>query len=613
MKGYAPLCRSFSVLIVLALFVVSPLFSQQLTATLSGDIFDTSGGLVSKAKVTMRNQASGDIRTTVTNSAGHFSITAIPPGTYSIVITATGFKKWQENGVVLNQGDSRVLNGVKLEVGTVSETVEVSAGALSVPISNGEISTTISERTIEDTPLEGRDAGELLKIVPGMAFTNGLTQGSAFTDSVVGTNTGPIGAFSSNGTQPNGAIAFMLDGANLVDPGNMGTQIANINQDMVSQIKVLTNDYDAEYASGPTIFQAYSKSGGTQFHGEGYWYVRDNGLNATDAYLKSTGGTNTPYRYQYAGGNVGGPVLLPFTSFNRDRKKMFFWAGYEYMHQVTPGTSGTGDAFPAFMNVPTAAQLNGDFTNTGVPTGATSLWSYAYGAMYNPPTACGATATSLPQSCWDPNIKGLAKLFEQGGPWAANVTPTAANGWNNYEYNAFVPQNRWEGTGKVDYAFTDNTKLTVSLTRQDETDQHPIGFGGLQRGACPIRRTSSRPRLRLLSCRTSRMSSARRLRTNSCSRSHATSIQTRCRIPPRPAAPVWGSTLRVFLVIRRLKSPISKESGEGRSPISRTSRSITDSAEDRNLEVSRRFLPFTTTSPRFSGRTRSRLECTGIR
>jgi len=93
-----------------------------------------------------------------------------------------------------------------------------------------------------------------------------------------------VGAYSSNGTQPYGAMAFMLDGANLVDPGNAGTQIANINQDMVSEVKVLMSSYSAEYAKGPVIFQAFSKSGGNAFHGEGYLYARNSALNSVDAY-----------------------------------------------------------------------------------------------------------------------------------------------------------------------------------------------------------------------------------------------------------------------------------------------------------------------------------------
>jgi len=454
--------------LVAILMLLAPLcFGQQLTGTLSGTVYDVSGAVVPKATVTMRNVASGDARTSVSNDSGYFTITAIQPGTYDITVSAAGFKAWREKGIVFDQGDSRSLAGVKLEVGSTTETLEVSANALSVPLENGEISTTLSTRMIEDIPLVGRDAGELLKVMPGMAFTNGLSQGGSFNDQVVGTNNGPVGSFSSNGTQPNGAMAFMLDGANLVDPGNMGTQIANINQDMVSQVKVLTNDYSAEYAKGPTIFQAFGKSGGQAFHGEAYEYARNSALNSVDAYIKAQGGNNAAQHFNYVGGNIGGPILLPFTHFNRDRKKLFFWAGYEYMQQQPAAT-------PVFYNVPTTAQLNGDFSNTGVPQGAINQWSFAYSAPYNPPAGWNGATHTFPTSDFDPNILGLVNLFKT--KWAPNVTPTAANGWNNFTYVNSSPQNRWEATGKVDYAFSDNTKLTVSYSRQDETDLHPVSI-----------------------------------------------------------------------------------------------------------------------------------------
>jgi hypothetical protein len=365
------------------------------------------------------------------------------------------------------------LPNIKLEIGKVTETVEIKAGADVVIPDNSEVSTTINTQMIEDVPIVGRDAGELLKVMPGMALTNGLAQGSGFNDKVVGTNNGPVGAYSSNGTQPYGAMAFMLDGANLVDPGNAGTQIANINQDMVSEVKVLMSSYSAEYAKGPVIFQAFSKSGGNAFHGEGYLYARNSALNSDDAYAHSQGIPNSNEHYYYVGGNIGGPIIIPGTDFNKSRKKLFFWAGYEYMDQH-PAAS------PINYNVPTAEQRAGDFSETmidGQPgmvngqatpllTQLTSTWQYAYAIPFNLPTG----KTTMTSANFDPNVAGILGTMP-----ASNITPSAANGWNNYQYISAVPQNRWEATGKVDYAISDNTKLSVSYTRQIENDQHPIG------------------------------------------------------------------------------------------------------------------------------------------
>jgi hypothetical protein len=467
----------------LAIFVsvASLSFGQQLTGTLSGTTTDSSGAVVANAKVTMKNDLNGDIRTTISNVSGYFSITAIQPGTYTVTVEASGFKVWKQEGVVFNQGDNRNLPQIALQVGAVSETVEISAGALAVPTDNAEISTTVPEQMIDSFPMGNRDAGELLKIMPGMAFANGASQGSGFSDKVVGTNSGPIGSFSANGTQPNGAMAYMLDGANLVDPGNAGTQIANINQDMVSEVKVLMSDYSAEYAKGPVIFEAFSKSGGSHYHGEAYTYARNSALNAIDAYThaqiadgSTTAALAAPSEsYYYIGGNFGGPV----PGLSKGRQKLFFWGGYEYMRQHPAGSIIN-------YNVPTIEQLGGDFSNTtinGVPgstpvsTGNTlaqqlnNVWGYAYGSMYAPPT--GGTGTSVPTADFDPNGVIFAKLLP-----ASNVTPNAGNGWNNYQYVSDVPQNRWEATGKLDYALGDNTKISGSYTRQIENDSHPVGI-----------------------------------------------------------------------------------------------------------------------------------------
>jgi hypothetical protein len=456
-------------LLLVLILLASNGFAQQLTGTLSATVSDSEGAVVPNAKVTMKNSASGDIRTTVSNGSGYFSITAVQPGTYSVSIEASGFKTWNQAGIVFAQGDSRTLPNVKLEVGKVTETVEIKAGADVVIPDNSEVSTTLNTEMIEDVPIVGRDAGELLKVMPGMALTNGLSQGSGFNDKVVGTNNGPVGAYSSNGTQPYGSMAFMLDGANLVDPGNAGTQIANINQDMVSEVKVLMSSYSAEYAKGPVIFQAFSKSGGNQFHGEGYLYARNSALNSVDSFSKSQGLKNPAEHYYYMGGNFGGPILFPFTDFNKGRKKLFFWVGYEYMDQH-PAAS------PINYNVPTAEQRAGDFSETtidGAPGTGTALlsqlqsvWQYAYSNPYNLPTGSNVMTSAN----FDPTVTGILGTMPK-----SNITPSAANGWNNYQYISTVPQNRWEATGKVDYAISDNTKLSVSYTRQIENDQHPIG------------------------------------------------------------------------------------------------------------------------------------------
>ncbi|MFZ0661394.1 MAG: carboxypeptidase regulatory-like domain-containing protein [Acidobacteriaceae bacterium] len=454
-----------ALLLTLLAFLVPAGNAQLLTGTLSGTVTDQTGAVIPGASIVLKNQASGDVRVATANGTGFFVITAVQPAAYSITITAKGFTTWRENDIVMGTGDTRSVPNIKLSVGQASTKIEViGGGAAIVPTDNAALSTTLNRNLINNFPLQGRNAGELLKIMPGMALNNnaGGAQ-STFNDKEIGSNSGPVGDYSSNGTQPNGTMAYMLDGADLVDPGNFGTQIANINPDMVQSIKFMANDYSAEFAKGPTIFQAFSRSGGQQFHGELYLYTHNAALNSVDAYTKAQGGNNSAQSYYYIGGNVGGPVLLPFIPFNRNRNKLFFWFGYEYMKQQPAGSIIN-------YNVPNAAQLSGDFSNTGVDPNAVLQWPKFYSALTTNVPA-GGTSTSFPIADMDPNMVGIMKLYP-----ATNQTPTPGNGYTNYHYVNTSPQNRWEASGKLDYAINDNTKLSGSYTYQKESDLAPISI-----------------------------------------------------------------------------------------------------------------------------------------
>lgn len=459
--------------------------SQELTGTLSGTVYDQAGAVIPGASVTLKNEASGDIRTTVSNGSGYFTIAGVQPSTYTLTISAKSFQTWQEPGIAMNLGDYRNVPNIKMNIASVNNTIEVISDAnATIPLDTGEVSTTLNQAMINNIPLEGRNAGELMKLMPGMALNNGLSQGSAFNPQVVGSNSGPAGDYSSNGSQPNGALAYMLDGANLVDPGNEGTQIANINPDMTSQIKVLQSSYDAEYAKGPAIFDAFSKSGTSQFHGEAYLYARNSTFDSWNSYAKSQyianptlspGVLNPTSAFYYPGGQIGGPVIFPHSNFNHNRDKLFFWFGYEYMYQSPPST-------PVDYNVPTPAQLSGNFSTAGIAPQVISTFPAAYTppcqATTVPLAGCtngnfpsNATSNNIPTSDYDQNILGVLKMYP-----TPNITPSASNGWSNYLYVENLPQNRWEADTKLDYSINDNNKLSGSYIRQNEKDVHPISI-----------------------------------------------------------------------------------------------------------------------------------------
>src|SRR5947209_2838631 len=247
----------------------------------------------------------------------------------------------------------------------------------------------------------------------------------------------------------------MFDGANLVDPGNQGTQIADINQDMTSEIKVLMSGYDAAYAKGPVVFQAYGKSGGSQFHGEAYLYARNNIFNSLDAFQKSQGVKKADAYEYYPGGNIGGPVVLPFLKFNRNHDKLFFWVGYEYMRQQPAGS-----LWQTF--VPTTEMRAGNFSPEYLATLAALPGNHSGIDQVPCPPApdparkggCGSltlTNGQIPASAMDPNSLALLKLYPQ-----PNIDPATHSGYN-FQYLDQSPQNRWELMEKIDYSLSDNT------------------------------------------------------------------------------------------------------------------------------------------------------------
>ena len=377
-------------LLILGLVMLTtvPGHAQQLTGTISATVYDSSGAVVPDATITLKNTASGDIRRTTSDSSGYFTFTAVQPATYSISVSAKGFTTWELTGIVINLGDSKTVPNIALKAGASNTTVEVVADKnVEVPLDTPEISDTMNAEQIEDLSLEGRDAGELLKMMPGTALASGTANGSNFNPKTTGSNSGPVGDYAINGFSPYGTMAYMLDGANLVDPGNAGTQIANINTDMVQEVKTLTGSYGAEYAYGPVIFEAFSKSGGKNFHGEAYTYARNSALNSWESYTKESyrssitsatspaaaaalASSDNPYEYfYYIGGNVGGPVIFPH--FNRNHDKLFFWGGYEYMiqHPNNPLQD---------YNEPTQDQQNGIFDKASNPSSNNGNYSYAY-------------------------------------------------------------------------------------------------------------------------------------------------------------------------------------------------------------------------------------------
>jgi hypothetical protein len=214
----------------LLLLLTQAAFGQNASGSISGTVVDRTGAVIPNAKVVLQNEATNATRDTVTTGAGVFNFPAVQPGSYKVTVSATGLQTWEHPGVIVTQGSLVGLGTVTLELGKTSQEIEVvGANEALVPTDTPATAQTLNTSMIENLSIVGRDAAELMKIMPGMGMNNGLTN-SMWNSYTTASNTGPIGQFSANGTQPYGALTMTSDGANLLDPGNQGTQTANINQ-----------------------------------------------------------------------------------------------------------------------------------------------------------------------------------------------------------------------------------------------------------------------------------------------------------------------------------------------------------------------------------------------
>jgi hypothetical protein len=453
-----PVAR-ISVLAIAAILtlLVSQARAQETTAALNGTVYDKTGAVVPKASVALRNEASGDLRHTVSNGDGYFTFSAVPPGSYTVIVEYTGFRTWEAKSIILNASDKRAVTGIQLLPGDTKETVVVEATAAQItPVDSGEKSTLITEKILQNVAIVGQNAAEFVKIMPGMAFTGGTLNQSSYAASDEATGNGPVGSFAANG-QRTAALDITSDGAHIIDPGCNCGQAMNTNAEMTQEVKVMTSNFGADSSKGPVVISSIGKSGGQQYHGEIYLFSRYYTLNAND-WLNLHAGNNAQgqpvaprpqTQYWYPGGQFGGPVIIPGTNFNKDRNKMFFFYAMEYYKQDVD--NGIYHAV-----VPTAAMRNGDFTD------AAYLKALNGGAIQSVPNNHGYVNGLLPSNLIDPNGQRLMNTYPM-----PNVDPAQNQGFN-YISAGTRYSNMWQERVRVDYNFNDSTKLYVSYNHQHD-------------------------------------------------------------------------------------------------------------------------------------------------
>ena len=308
-------------ILTVTLFVPFVLRAQVVGATLSGTVMDSSKATVPNAAILITNVQTGVARNVVSDGAGFYSAPNLLPGTYDVSVSAPGFSKLVQTGIKLTVGAEQVLN-FSLNVGQVTQAVEVTAEAPIVDLASSSISAVIESTTVRELPLNGRDWTQLATLQPGVTSVSSLQADPSAGFSRGNRGYGAELAISGARPQQN---SYRLDGININDYANdgPGSVIGGaLGVDAIEEFSVLTSNYSAEYGrTSGGVINAITRPGTNQFHGDAYEFLRNSALDARNFF---DGAAIPPFRRNQFGGSVGGPI---------QKDRTFFFLDYEGLRQ----------------------------------------------------------------------------------------------------------------------------------------------------------------------------------------------------------------------------------------------------------------------------------------
>jgi len=447
--------------------LVTPGAAQENRATIVGTITDQNGASIPNAAVKATNIETNAVTTTTSNGAGLYTLPFLPVGKYQISISANGLKTALRDGVELRVGD-RIQLDFSLEVGNVTETVNVTADAPLLETATASRGQVIDEAKVRDLPLLGRNPFLLAVLASGVHIQP--TQGSI---SFRPFDNGGMDNISINGGRPF-SNAFLIDGA-----PNTGTERNTIGSlafvpspDSVQEFRVQSNTYDAQFGrTGGGTINVSLRSGTNQLHGSLYHYFRNDILNANSFQNNANNNKRTAFRWNQPGLVIDGPVRIPKVYNGRD--KTFFMFSWEKIISSIPA--------PVTQTQPTAEQRNGDFSKTLQANGQPIT-------IYDPltTTCTGNTCTRtpfannlIPANRIDPVAKKILEFIP-----APNQPGNAQGFFNHFnspnartdEYDLF--------TTRLDHNLSDNHKLSGRWLRNNRHEAR--GLAGYQEVASPF-------------------------------------------------------------------------------------------------------------------------------
>jgi len=298
-------------------------WGQTGTTSVRGTVMDSSGAAIASAHITLVSAAQSVQRDSNTSATGEYEFLALPPGTYAISVTANGFRKYEIPTLQLLVNSPATVN-VKMEIGTASQTVEVSAAAVTLNTTDASLGTPFNENQMTQLPLEARNVPDLLSLQAGVTYLGNRSDVNRMTD----TRSGAVNGAHSD--QSN----VTLDGidVNADTKGYAFQSVLPVTPDSVEEFRVTTTNYNADEgrSSGAQV-ALVTRSGTNKFHGAAYDYVRNTFTSANDYFIKlaqlQSGDPNKPPKLNWniPGAEVGGPILKDrlffFTNFEANRQR----------------------------------------------------------------------------------------------------------------------------------------------------------------------------------------------------------------------------------------------------------------------------------------------------
>ena len=432
-------------------------FAQSFQGGLRGSVTDAAGGVIPDAKVALVDEGTGVSRATLSNSAGEYVFNAVNPATYRISVEAPGFKKLERTGVVIATQQFLTLD-LKIELGQVNESVQVTEEVPLIESSNASTGQVVDRQQLVDLPNLGRNPFMMSKIAQNVVpagdprFNRMQDQSGSSQISIAG---GPVRGNN-----------YLLDGVPITDFQNRAVIIPTI--EAVQEVKIQANTYDAEMGrTGGGVFNTYLKSGTNEAHGSAFGYMRQPSWLANPFFFNRSAANaglkpDTPFRNY--GASFGGPVRIPKLYDGKNRT--FFYLGAEAYRQKSADAAD----FP----VPTMLERSGDFSQSKTSTGAAlqiydplSTRSIGGGGYIRDPFP-GAV---IPSSRINPIGASIASAFP------APQRNAAFHGGSNYTASTILSDRADQLTGKFDHEFTSWFRSSLSYLHYGSTEPNQHWFG----------------------------------------------------------------------------------------------------------------------------------------